>query len=88
VLASDAKGRDIRIDSYSLSFHGRVLVENADVTLKCVCFGCLCSCPDSRLISAPFSVIAATASGTVSSERTAAERSALLWPLPRTKASY
>lgn len=36
VLASDAKGRDIRIDSYSLSFHGRVLVENADVTLKCV----------------------------------------------------
>ncbi|CDZ98834.1 p-loop containing nucleoside triphosphate hydrolase protein [Phaffia rhodozyma] len=34
VLVSDAKGRDIRIDSYSLSFHGRVLIENAEVTLN------------------------------------------------------
>ena len=34
VLASDAKGRDVRIDAYSLSFHGRVLIESAEVTLK------------------------------------------------------
>lgn len=34
VLASDAKGRDVKLDGYSLSFHGRVLIESAEVVLK------------------------------------------------------
>ncbi|KZS86742.1 P-loop containing nucleoside triphosphate hydrolase protein [Sistotremastrum niveocremeum HHB9708] len=34
VLVSDAKGRDVKIDSYTLSFHGRLLVENAEVSLN------------------------------------------------------
>jgi ATP-binding cassette subfamily F protein 2 len=34
VLVSDAKGRDIKIDSYTLSFHGRLLIENAEISLN------------------------------------------------------
>ena len=34
VLVSDAKGRDVKIDAYTLSFHGRLLVENAEVALN------------------------------------------------------
>ncbi|KAI0757918.1 P-loop containing nucleoside triphosphate hydrolase protein [Fomes fomentarius] len=34
VLVSDAKGRDIKIDSYTLSFHGRLLIEGAEVSLN------------------------------------------------------
>ncbi|KAK0461727.1 P-loop containing nucleoside triphosphate hydrolase protein [Desarmillaria tabescens] len=34
VLVSDVKARDIKIDSYTLSFHGRLLVENAEIALN------------------------------------------------------
>ncbi|VDC06174.1 unnamed protein product [Peniophora sp. CBMAI 1063] len=34
VLVSDPKGRDIKIDSYTLSFHGRLLIENAELSLN------------------------------------------------------
>ncbi|KZV64089.1 P-loop containing nucleoside triphosphate hydrolase protein [Peniophora sp. CONT] len=34
VLVSDPKGRDIKIDSYTLSFHGRLLIENAEISLN------------------------------------------------------
>jgi ATP-binding cassette, subfamily F, member 2 len=34
VLVSDPKGRDIKIDAYTLSFHGRLLIEGAEVTLN------------------------------------------------------
>ncbi|KZV79231.1 hypothetical protein EXIGLDRAFT_735425 [Exidia glandulosa HHB12029] len=34
VLVSDPKSRDIKIDSYTLSFHGRLLFENAEVALN------------------------------------------------------
>ncbi|KAF8496990.1 ATP-binding cassette transporter [Gautieria morchelliformis] len=34
VLVSDVKGRDVKIDAYTLSFHGRLLVENAEVALN------------------------------------------------------
>lgn len=34
VLASDSQSRDIQIQSYSLSFHGRLLIENADFSLN------------------------------------------------------
>ncbi|GAA6038487.1 hypothetical protein JCM8097_004591 [Rhodosporidiobolus ruineniae] len=34
VLASDPQSRDIQIESYSLSFHGRLLIENADFALN------------------------------------------------------
>ncbi|TFK31884.1 P-loop containing nucleoside triphosphate hydrolase protein [Crucibulum laeve] len=34
VLISDVKGRDIKIDSYTLSFHGRLLIENAEIALN------------------------------------------------------
>ncbi|KAJ1895689.1 ABC transporter ATP-binding protein arb1 [Kickxella alabastrina] len=34
VLTSNLLGRDIHIDSYSLSFHGRMLIENARVELN------------------------------------------------------
>ncbi|GAA5973719.1 hypothetical protein JCM11641_005097 [Rhodosporidiobolus odoratus] len=34
VLSSDPNGRDIHIESYSLSFHGRLLIENADFSLN------------------------------------------------------
>ncbi|KAF5337954.1 hypothetical protein D9611_015029 [Ephemerocybe angulata] len=34
VLVSDVKGRDIKIDAYTLSFHGRLLIENAEVSLN------------------------------------------------------
>nr|XP_019008622.1 ATP-binding cassette, subfamily F, member 2 [Kwoniella pini CBS 10737]OCF47403.1 ATP-binding cassette, subfamily F, member 2 [Kwoniella pini CBS 10737] len=34
VLISDVKGRDIKIDSYSLSFHGRLLIEGAEIALN------------------------------------------------------
>ncbi|KAJ2806271.1 ABC transporter ATP-binding protein arb1 [Coemansia guatemalensis] len=34
VLTSNIQGRDIHIDSYSLSFHGRMLIENARVELN------------------------------------------------------
>ncbi|EJD07766.1 P-loop containing nucleoside triphosphate hydrolase protein [Fomitiporia mediterranea MF3/22] len=33
-LASDAKGRDIKIDQYTLSFHGRLLIEGAEIALN------------------------------------------------------
>ncbi|OJT10313.1 hypothetical protein TRAPUB_13181 [Trametes pubescens] len=34
VLVSDTKGRDIKIDSYTLSFHGRLLIEGAEISLN------------------------------------------------------
>ena len=34
VLVSDPKGRDIKIDSYTLSFHGRLLLEGAALSLN------------------------------------------------------
>ncbi|KAJ6571881.1 P-loop containing nucleoside triphosphate hydrolase protein [Mycena capillaripes] len=34
VLVSDVKARDIKIDSYTLSFHGRLLFENAEISLN------------------------------------------------------
>jgi ATP-binding cassette subfamily F protein 2 len=34
VLVSDVKGRDIKIDSYTLSFHGRLLIEGAEISLN------------------------------------------------------
>ena len=34
MLESDAKGRDIKIGSYTLSFHGRLLIENAEIALN------------------------------------------------------
>lgn len=34
VLVSDVKGRDIKIDQYTLSFHGRLLIEGAEVALN------------------------------------------------------
>jgi ATP-binding cassette subfamily F protein 2 len=34
VLVSDVKGRDVKIDSYTLSFHGRLLVEGAEVAFN------------------------------------------------------
>lgn len=34
VLVSDAKGRDIKIDQYTLSFHGRLLIEGAEISLN------------------------------------------------------
>ncbi|BGP37263.1 ABC transporter ATP-binding protein arb1 [Rhodotorula kratochvilovae] len=34
VLSSDPNSRDIHIESYSLSFHGRLLIENADFSLN------------------------------------------------------
>ncbi|EIN11118.1 P-loop containing nucleoside triphosphate hydrolase protein [Punctularia strigosozonata HHB-11173 SS5] len=34
VLVSDPKGRDIKIDSYTLSFHGRLLIENAEISFN------------------------------------------------------
>ncbi|KAH7343191.1 P-loop containing nucleoside triphosphate hydrolase protein [Rhizoctonia solani] len=33
-LVSDPKGRDIKIDAYTLSFHGRLLFEGAEITLN------------------------------------------------------
>ena len=34
MLVSDVKGRDIKIDSYTLSFHGRLLIEGAEIALN------------------------------------------------------
>ncbi|KIK39892.1 hypothetical protein CY34DRAFT_807741 [Suillus luteus UH-Slu-Lm8-n1] len=34
VLVSDVKGRDIKIDSFTLSFHGRLLIEGAEISLN------------------------------------------------------
>ncbi|KAJ6486737.1 P-loop containing nucleoside triphosphate hydrolase protein [Mycena sanguinolenta] len=34
VLTSDVKSRDIKIESYTLSFHGRLLIENAEIALN------------------------------------------------------
>ncbi|KZT18314.1 P-loop containing nucleoside triphosphate hydrolase protein [Neolentinus lepideus HHB14362 ss-1] len=34
VLVSDPKGRDIKIDQYTLSFHGRLLIEGAEISLN------------------------------------------------------
>ncbi|KIK66175.1 hypothetical protein GYMLUDRAFT_82537 [Collybiopsis luxurians FD-317 M1] len=34
VLVSDVKGRDIKIDQYTLSFHGRLLIEGAEIALN------------------------------------------------------
>lgn len=34
MLVSDAKGRDIKIESYTLSFHGRLLIEGAEISLN------------------------------------------------------
>ncbi|KAF4619511.1 hypothetical protein D9613_004634 [Agrocybe pediades] len=34
VLSSDPKGRDIKIDQYTLSFHGRLLIEGAEIALN------------------------------------------------------
>lgn len=33
-LVSDTKGRDIKIDSYTLSFHVRLLIEGAEISLN------------------------------------------------------
>lgn len=34
VLVSDVKSRDIKIDQYTLSFHGRLLIEGAEISLN------------------------------------------------------
>ena len=34
VLVSDPKGRDVKIDQYTLSFHGRLLIEGAEIALN------------------------------------------------------
>ncbi|GLB34405.1 putative ABC transporter [Lyophyllum shimeji] len=34
VLVSDVKGRDVKIDAYTLSFHGRLLIEGATISLN------------------------------------------------------
>lgn len=34
MLVSDVKGRDVKIDAYTLSFHGRLLIEGAEVALN------------------------------------------------------
>ncbi|EGO02336.1 hypothetical protein SERLA73DRAFT_86622 [Serpula lacrymans var. lacrymans S7.3] len=34
VLVSDVKGRDVKIDSFTLSFHGRLLIEGAEIALN------------------------------------------------------
>jgi ATP-binding cassette, subfamily F, member 2 len=34
VLVSDVKGRDIKIDWYTLSVHGRLLIEGAEIALN------------------------------------------------------
>lgn len=34
MLVSDVKGRDVKIDSYTLSFHGRLLIEGAEISLN------------------------------------------------------
>jgi ABC-type hemin transport system ATPase subunit len=34
VLVSDAQSRDIKIDQYTLSFHGRLLIEGAEISLN------------------------------------------------------
>jgi ATP-binding cassette subfamily F protein 2 len=34
VLVSDPKGRDIKIDAFTLSFHGRLLIEGAEIALN------------------------------------------------------
>lgn len=34
VLVSDPKSRDIKIDQYILSFHGRLLIEGAEIALN------------------------------------------------------
>ena len=34
VLVSDVKGRDIKMDQYTLSFHGRLLIEGAEIALN------------------------------------------------------
>lgn len=34
VLVSDVKSRDVKIDSYTLSFHGRLLIEGAEIALN------------------------------------------------------
>ena len=34
VLVSDPKGRDIKIDQYTLSYHGRLLIEGAEISLN------------------------------------------------------
>ena len=34
MLVSDPKGRDIKMDSFTLSFHGRLLIESAEVSLN------------------------------------------------------
>ena len=73
VLASDAQSRDIQIQSYSLSFHGRLLIENADFSLN---YGQRCA-SDCR--AGPIPGIATKlwhAADTVSSERTDPERCA------------
>ncbi|KAF5369702.1 hypothetical protein D9615_010173 [Tricholomella constricta] len=34
VLVSDVKGRDVKIEAYTLSFHGRLLIEGAEISLN------------------------------------------------------
>ena len=34
MLTSDPKGRDIKMDQYTLSFHGRLLIEGAEISLN------------------------------------------------------
>ena len=34
MLVSDPKGRDIKMDAFTLSFHGRLLIEGAEISLN------------------------------------------------------
>lgn len=34
MLSSDPKGRDIKFEQYTLSFHGRLLIEGAEISLN------------------------------------------------------
>lgn len=46
ILASEARARDIKIQSFSLSFHSKILVEDSTIEMnygrRCVC---VCVCP-------------------------------------------
>ena len=47
MLVSDPKGRDIKIDAYTLSFHGRLLFEGAQIELN---YGRRCIAHEAREI--------------------------------------
>lgn len=61
MLVSDPKGRDIKIDAYTLSFHGRLLFEGAQIELN---YGRRCVAHEARardmLAAINFTILAGT----------------------------